>query len=48
MAGRSTSATFVATTIFHFEVGAKTTRCSSFDRLACRGKILACDAEGEP
>jgi len=42
-----TSATFVATTIFHFGVGAKTARCSSLDRLACSGNILACDADGE-
>lgn len=36
-----TSATLVATTIFHFEVGAKTMRCSELERLAWRGNMEA-------
>lgn len=36
-----TSATLVATTIFHFEVETKTVRCSLLERFACRGRITA-------
>ena len=42
-----TSAMFVARTIFHLVIGTKTVYCSLLNKLACIGKILASDAEGE-
>lgn len=36
-----TSATLVATTIFHPDVGANTERCSSLERFACNGSTFA-------
>ena len=39
--GSTTSATLVAAMIFHPGVGSKTARCSSLERFACSGSIVA-------